>query len=812
MQPKIEDIGLSSTEAKTRLQEFGSNQIAKPHKLSFFGIAKEEVTEPMILLLLGVGFFYAIWGNIGDTITVFGIITIVVLVEVWNEYRAKKAIAALSKMASPKARVLRDSSILEIDTEQVVPDDILVLMTGTRISADCQVIASFSLQVDESSLTGESFPQEKKVGDKIYAGTLVLAGEGKGKVTTTGKNTKMGTISVIAQQIKEPKTSLQLAMKSLAKRLVIVALVFSAIIPLVGYLQGQNVQQMILTGLALAFATIPEDLPVIVTVILGLGAYMLSKRNLLVKKIKAAEVLGNITVIVTDKTGTITENKMRVVSVYPKEREIQIFNAAHAATTEISLDPTDESILERVRELKLERRTFGEIARERSFGNGRKTRSILYRSNNGLELFMSGSPEEVLGLSKYVSKEMEDTLTNETEKGRRVIAVAKKLVARSEEDLPFPDLERGLDLAGLISLEDPPRKEARETIDLAMKAGIRTVMVTGDHPQTASFIANTVGIDSKKTMTGNELDRLSDVELQETVRHVSVFARTTPQQKYKIVKAFHGNKDLVAVTGDGVNDTLALKEADVGIAMGVKGTDAAKEAADAVLTDDNFVKIIRGIFDGRKFSDNFRKGVKYYLSTKVALVMMFLAPLILNIHMPFAPIQIILLELFMDLATSVVFVAEPAEKTIYSRPPRDPREKFLNDKMIRDVAYSSLSLFVAVFVSYYYALWQNLPLVQAQTFAFTAWIIGHVILAIVSRSEKEPLSSIGLFSNRIMNLWAVAVFVFIIVVIGMPFVNAYLKLSFLTLDQIGIIIGICILTIFWQEIRKVLALRKMVSG
>jgi Ca2+-transporting ATPase len=799
-----ESNGLSQIEAERRLEQAGPNQFVRPQKTSFLGIAKEEVTEPMILLLLVVGVFYAVFGSLEDALTIFSIIFILVFVEIWNEYRAKKAISALSELAAPKTRVVRDGVIVEVETEKVVPGDILVLTQGTRIAADSKLGVAFDIQVDESVLTGESLPKEKKVGDDVFAGTLIVSGEGKGEAYATDGNTSFGKISALAQRIKPPRTPLQLAMKSLSKTLAWVALFFSVIIPLIGFLRfgSQNLVQLILTGLALAFAAIPEELPIIITMILGIGSYGLSKKGFLVKKLKATEVLGDATVIVTDKTGTITENKMQVAHVFPGDEEARTLRTAAAALTEMSLSPTDKAVLEKTSELGV-KVDFGRVLRERGFESSKRTKAVLRATNGGFRLSTVGAPEEIL--SSIDSKgDVEKELRNETVKGRRVIAVAEKAVSAKEADLPFSDLEANWDFVGLVSIEDPPRRGVKETIEAARRAGIRTIMVTGDHPQTAVYIAESVSIPSEKVLTGEELDRLSDDELQEAAKKVSVFARTTPEHKYRLVKALHANKEVVAVTGDGVNDTLALKGADVGIAMGVKGTDAAKEAADVVLTDDNFVTIGQAVFEGRKFFDNLRKGLKYYLSVKAALISIFLLPLALGVPLPFAPIQIIVLELFMDLAASAGFVTEPAEKTIYSRMPRNPKAKFPDSRMIIDIAVSGASLFAAVMLAYFYARWQNLSDVETQTFAFSAWIMGHVILAFVTRSEKEPLYILGPLSNRVMDVWAVLAFSFLLVAVSVPSVGLLLRLSTLTASQLGLIFAFALLTIVWREIAKLL--------
>jgi len=800
-----ESKGLSEVEAERRLEQVGPNQFVRPEKISFFGIAEEEVTEPMILLLLFVGVMYTAFGSLQDALTIFSIIFVLVFVEIWNEYRAKKAISALSELAAPRTRVVRDGVVVEVETEKVVPGDILVFTQGTRIAADCKLGVAFDVQVDESVLTGESLPKEKRVGDDVFAGTLIVSGEGKGEAYATGGNTGFGKISALAQRIKPPRTPLQLAMKSLSKTLAWVALFFSVIIPFIGFLRfgSHDLAQLILTGLALAFAAIPEELPIIITMILGIGSYRLSKKGFLVKKLKATEVLGDATVILTDKTGTITENKMQVATVYPQNEEARTLRTAAAALTEMSLSPTDKAVLEKANDLGV-RADFGRVLRERGFESGKRTKAVLRAANGGFLLSDIGAPEEILS-SSHDNSALDEELRNETAKGRRVIAVAEKAVAAKEADLPFAELEANWDSMGLVSIEDPPRQGVKETIEATRRAGIRTIMVTGDHPLTAVYIAKSVSIPSERALTGEELDRLSDEELQEVVKEVSVFARTTPENKYRLVKALHANHEVVAVTGDGVNDTLALKAADVGIAMGVRGTDAAREAADVVLTNDDFVTIGQAVFEGRKFFDNLRKGLKYYLSVKAALISIFLLPLVLGVPLPFAPIQIIVLELFMDLAASAGFVTEPAEGTIYRRRPRDPKAKFPDSRMIVEIAVSAASLFAAVMLSYFYARWQYpLDIETQQTFAFSAWIMGHVILAFVSRSENEPLYILGPLSNRVMDAWAVLAFSFLLVAVNVPSVGLQLRLSTLTASQLGLILGFALLTIVWREIAKLL--------
>ena len=448
--------------------------------------------------------------------------------------------------------------------------------------------------------------------------------------------------------------------------------------------------------------------------------------------------------------------------------------------------------------------------RQRNLGAGKKTKSIIRKTSDGLWIYSSGAPEEIFNMCRDISATARAELAAETAKGRRVIGFAKKKLGPGQESLSFDKLEQGMEFSGIISFEDPPREGVKETIAKAAFAGIRTIMVTGDHPETARFIAKEVGIaKNDRVLTGAELDRLSDEELSKAVRDISVFARTTPEHKYRIVKALQNNGEIVAVTGDGINDSLALKGADIGIAMGIKGTDVAKEAAEIVLADDNYNTIAQGIFEGRKFFDNLQKGIKYYLSVKAALIMIFLLPIFLGLPMPLAPIHIIILELFMDLAASAGFVAEPAETDIYSRHPRDSKENIFSNRVIGDILIKGGFLFLSVTVVYLAAHYSGLGLKASQTLAFTAWIFGHIALAFVSRSEKESVFALGVFGNKIINLWAVSAISLLILGIYLPFLKARVNLYSISAVQLiaAALTAVCI--IYLLELRKALNLRRV---
>jgi P-type Ca2+ transporter type 2C len=850
------DIGLSSEEASKQLNKFGPNKLVEEHEIRFLAILREEITEPMILLLLTIGVLYGIInkGNLTDSLTIIAVVTILVLAEVWNEYRAKKSITSLRKLTSPSTTVLRKGKITEVPTLQVVPGDILILKPGERVPADARLLEAVGLEVDESTLTGESFPAAKETSEvektdtklteqrnRVFAGTVITKGHAKAIVTATGVATELGKIAGITKAAREPKTPLQVSMKQLSKTLVWIALFFSIIIPILSYLRGvqPNAEEAILYGLSLAFVVIPEELPIIITMVLGLGAYTLSRKNALVKRLRAAETLGSTTVIATDKTGTITESKMRIETLYfdgqikqkrnfgPNEKEalktaLLASDAAKNLTQpSLQFSPMTQAILETVREngtdlLKLQQTWI--LKDELSFDNKRKLASYVYQLSNSFIILSSGAPENVLAnSSKVLFQGQEAPLADESRRqigsfildmaktGQRLLGFGYRRVTPVQK-LEKDGLEQNLVFVGIVGFIDPPRKEVQQAIRQCQQAGIRVVMITGDHPETAKAIGEQVGIPSAHVLIGNDLAKMSDEELKAELKKTYIFARTTPEDKLRVVKLMRESGEIVAVTGDGVNDAPALKEAHIGIAMGIRGTDIAKETADMILADDNFATITVAIKEGRKIFANLRKGVRYYLACKVALVACFLLPIALGAPLPFAPIQIIVLELFMDLAASATFVAEPQEAGAMQKPPINPSEKFLNRPMLTIMALGALSLFVAVSTTYLYTWYTTQNLVLSQTVAFATWMVGHIFLALNLRSEKEPLSKLGLLSNKVMILWALIVAVTLLAGTNLPFIHLSLRITSLSLANWALIIGISFVATFWMELKKLLKL------
>lgn len=837
------EYGLAQAEAEKRLTTYGPNMLRKEKKEPFWEELLEEAKEPMILLLFVTGIFYGIIGGLEDAIVIAGVIIILLLVEVANEYRAENAIASLRKLAEPLALVRRDGLYQEILTEQVVPGDVILLEAGRRVPADARVIESHGIDIDESLLTGESGAVEKSAeinlpkdtplaerSNLVFAGTTILRGRGAGVVVATGTSPELARIGKLASEAKAPPTLLQRTMSELTRWMVLLAVGFSVAVPLLGWLLvHEPPQQMFLTGLSLAFATIPEELPIIITIVLALGAYRLSRQRAVVKRLQAVETLGAVTVIASDKTGTLTSNRMELKQTFPERYARRIMeigvlcnDAEKNGPGNFAGDPLDVALMEAAEkagmDIDLTRKVFP-LKVEFTFDNNRKMMSAVYDQGSTLSVTVKGAFEEVISHSKsqLVEDNLEKLLTEQEKdeirltqtkmasEGFRVVAFAQKRIRKIDGEISQDNAESDLVFVGLASFADPARPEVRDALATSSAAGVRTIMVTGDHPLTAISVAKEVGLslaEEPNVLTGKEIDSLSNAELQEVVEKVSVFARATPEHKLRIVNALHSDGEVVAVTGDGINDAPALAASDIGIAMGMRGSDVARETADIVLSDDNYSTIVRSIGEGRTLFSNLTKGVRYYLACKVALVSVTLLPVLLLVPIPFAPIQIILMELFMDLAAAATFASEPAEPDVMRKRPRDPKAKFLNREMVSSILIGAAGLFIAVTAAYL-VTWNNShDLIRAQTVAFATWLVGHVFLALNMRSQKVPLIRLGLFSNKLMVVWMLVTLAFTGIVTSVPDFQIALRTAPLTVDDWALLIPLALSGTFWMEIRK----------
>ena len=783
--------GLSEPEAARRLRRHGPNRLREKRPEPLWEELLEELAEPMILLLLGTGALYALWGEGGDAATILVVILALVAVEVTAERRAERAVAALRQLAEPTAAVRRDGRVREAPREEVVPGDVVLLQAGRRVAADARLIAAYGLAVDESALTGESLPVEKDTGAVAFSGTLVVGVRGEAEVIATADATELGRLARRAREARPPPTPLDRAMRELSRSLLVAAIAISLTVPIVAWLLRDGaVRPLILTGLALAFAMIPEEMPIILALTLALGARRLARQNAIVRRMGAVETLGTLTAIATDKTGTLTENRLKVARLVATGDERRLLEAA--ALTASPLDPLDDALVRAAGEAGIDvdaLRRHAPPRMEFAFDRSRRLSTLIVETASGGRVVVKGAPEAVAARAtmalmpsgmEVMSAESRQALLTEAGAlagdGLRVIALAERPAGPGP--LTRDEAESGLTWLGLVGLHDPPRAEARAALDACRAAGIRVLMVTGDHPKTAAAVAAAVGLDSGKIVTGEELDGLTDEEVREILAGASAVARATPEHKLRIVTAWQAAGERVAVTGDGVNDAPALAAADVGVAMGRGGTDVAREASDLVLADDDFATIVRAVAEGRLLFTNLRKAVRYYLACKAALAAVVLLSVVLGLSVPFAPVQIIVMELFMDLAASAAFVAEPGESGVMSRPPRDPRARFLDGAMVASIFTSAAGLFAAVSAAYLWS-WPHGE-ARARTVAFVTWLLGHVALAFSVRREREPFTWRGLATNRVMALWGLVTAAFVLLAVRVPALRIALKTTPLT--------------------------------
>ena len=836
------EVGLTQADADRRFASYGPNLLRQERKEPFWAELLREAKEPMIILLFVTGIFYGLIGGFEDALVIASVIIALLLVEVVNEYRAENAITSLRKLAEPVALVRRDGNYQEIPVDRVVPGDVVLLKAGRRVPADARVVESRGIAVDEALLTGESGPVEKfpeiilpehtalaERSNLVFAGTTILRGRGAAVAVATGSSTELARIGKLASEAKAPPTLLQRTMNELTRWMVILAVGFSVIVPLLGWLiVHEPPQQMFLTGLSLAFATIPEELPIIITIVLALGAYRLSKEHAIVKKLQAVETLGAVTVIASDKTGTLTTNRMQLMQFFPERFARSIMDigvmcndSEKQGPRNFTGDPLDVALVEAAEKAGMNvdsmRKTFP-LRVEYTFDNKRKMMSAVYVRDSGLYVAVKGAPEEVISHSKFQLVDAQESLLTEPERdnirliqsnmaaeGLRVVAFAQKRIDVKDGRVSQDEAERDLVFVGLASFSDPPRPEVKDAIATSSSAGVRTIMVTGDNSLTALSVAREIALSmggDSGFLTGQQMDLLSEGELQGAVEKVSVFARAAPEHKLRIVRALHSDGEVVAATGDGINDAPALAASDIGIAMGVRGSDVAREAADIVLSDDNYSTIVRCVAEGRTLFSNLIKGVRYYLACKVALVSATLLPVLLLVPIPFAPIQIILMELFMDLAAAATFASEPAEPDVMKKPPRNPKAKFLDSDMIRSIFLAACGLFLAVAVAYLLAWYGYHNLARAQTVAFATWLVGHVFLALNMRSEKVPLLKLGVFSNKLMVLWVIVTLAFTALVTSVPGIEIALNTVPLGLKDWALLIPLALAGSFWLEIKK----------
>jgi len=847
--------GLTTNQVQQNRMEHGANVIPETKRRSLLRMLLDQFSDFMILVLLVAAVISGFIGEPQDTIAILVIIGLNAIIGMVQEYRAERAVAALRKMAIPDAKVIRNATAVTIAASELVPGDIVLLETGNVVPADLKLLESEEMQADESCLTGESHAVDKRniiltdtglaLGDRVnlaFNSSMITRGRGKGIVIATGLNTEIGRIAELLGSEKSVKTPLQQRLTLFGRYLALAVLAICAIVFVAGLLQGQPVLLMFLTAISLAVAAIPEALPAVVTVSLAFGARKLIQNNALVRNLPAVETLGSVTYICADKTGTLTQNRMTAELFYvtgQRQQPLDIdrhtmpiveFGHALALNNDVSEmdgtpsgEPTELALFQAAYQAGYDKHVLEQQLPRLAvipFDSDRKKMTTLHQLAAGVVAYVKGAPEHVLtdcinalGVDGIIEIDVK-AVTTEAEQlareGYRVLAIAKRQYAQMPDQIESETIEQQLTFLGLVALIDPPRPEAQQAVADCLTAGITPVMITGDHPGTAMTIARRLGItDSDDALlTGGELAKLSDDAFASIVEKIRVYARVSPQQKLNIVKALQLNGEFVAMTGDGVNDAPALKRAGIGVAMGKKGTDVAREAADMVLLDDNFNTIVQTVRSGRQIFDNIRKFIKYTMSSNSGEIWtLFLAPF-LGLPIPLLPIHILWINLVTDGLPGLAYTAEPAEEGIMNRPPRPPEEHIFSHGMWQHILWVGLFVGGISIASQAWAISRGVD--YWQTIIFTVLTLSQLFHSLAVRSETTSLFSLGLLSNKPM-LGAVIMTIGLqMAVIYIPVFNDIFHTQPLPIYDLLICFAVSSLLLFAVEIEKYLVRRGLI--
>ena len=823
--------GLSSAEAKRLQDEYGKNELIAQKKESFIKKLIHIILEPMFLLLIVAAVIYFILGEPRDGAIMLIFVVGIISIDVIQEWKTDKTLNALKDLSAPHAKVIRDGVEITIASSDLVPGDLMIIQEGVKIPADGVVIKCNDLCVDESSLTGEAEGVWKVTSDNIvstdsywrkdycYAGTLVTQGTASVLVDKIGANTEYGKIGANIASAPNEDTPLQKQTGNIVKVSAGIAAVLFVLVGILTYFNipdhtfKARIIESILSGITLAMAIIPEEFPVILIVFLSMGAWRLAKKQSLVRKLPSVETLGAVSVLCVDKTGTITMNQMTVENVWSiNEDTHSLIETMGLGCETDAYDPMEKAMLRYCENNGISKEDLfsGELIAEYAFTNELKMMGHVWRRKGEIIIAAKGSPERILTVCDISDKDRaltEQKVSEMSSEGLRVIAVAT-VKLQSNNDIPDKITDCSLTLLGLIGLTDPPRESVKDDIAVCNRAGIRVVMITGDNGITASSIAKKIGMpNSDHIITGDMLNEMSDLELQEKVKDVSIFSRVVPEHKMRIVKAFKENGEIVAMTGDGVNDAPALKYADIGIAMGKRGSEVSREAADIILMDDNFTTIVETVKDGRRIYDNIRKAVGYVFTIHIPIAFAaLLAPLlgIAPAAMLLLPLHVVLLELIIDPTCSLVLERQPAEDDIMDRKPRSPNEKLLNAKVLTKSIVQGFVIFIASFGTYYTILGNNsdnAPLARAMGISII--MISNLFLVQVNSSDNDFVfkSIAKLWSDKV--IWALNIFtIFGLLIILYTPVNRFLKFAPLSITQLFSVIGISAVAVLWYELVK----------
>ncbi|PEG87126.1 ATPase [Lactobacillus sp. UMNPBX6] len=847
--------GLSSQQAKDNLAKYGKNALIEGKRKTTLQVFLEQFKDLMVIILIIAAVISAFTGELESTLVIIAVLVLNAILGTVQHIKAEKSLESLKSLSSPSAKVLRDGKKIEIDSKDVVPGDIMLLEAGDMVTADGRILENFSLQVNESSLTGEStnidkadveFDHEMPLGDRInmvYSSSLVTYGRANVVVTATGMNTEIGKIASLMNETKERRTPLQISLDKFSSKLATAILIICAIVLGLQIWRGQPIMDALLFAVALAVAAIPEALSSIVTIVQAMGTQKMAKENAIIKNLAAVESLGSVSVICSDKTGTLTQNKMTVQDIYIggktlKPNQLDLDNQLHryllydaVLNNDSSLvdgkgigDPTEYALLEMYRQVPgidlgdkglglTEEDLRGLLTRKQEvpFDSDRKLMSTKHLIHTVPTIFVKGAidvlldrcvnirlDDEVRPITKEDKKQILAQNQHFSENGLRVLTFAYK---ESDEDLT-PETENGFTFIGLVSEMDPPREESIAAVARAKKAGIRTVMITGDHKVTAVAIAKKIGIfnDGDLAVTGLKLDKMSDEELEQKIEKISVYARVSPENKIRIVNAWQKKDHIVSMTGDGVNDAPALKKADIGVAMGITGTEVSKDAASMILADDNFATIIKAVANGRTVFENIKNAIMYLLSGNLSAIITVLFASIGGFSVPFIAVQLLFINLVTDSLPALAIGVEPGAPDVLDRKPRDPKVGILDKSLVTKVGLQGLIIAVGVITAFMIGR-QTSPAV-ACTMAFSTLTFARLLHGFNCRSQHS-IFKIG-FKNNWYSLAAFAVGTLLLaLILFVPALHGLFAVTPLTGNQLFWIIGLAVMPTVLIQIVKV---------
>jgi P-type Ca2+ transporter type 2C len=820
-------LGLTHTEAKKRLEVEGPNELPTLKSRKFLELLKEVLLEPMVALLLSCGIIYFFLGNNQEALMLLGFLFIIVFITIYQENKTEKALEALRNLSSPRALVMRENQKKRIPGREVVREDIIILSEGDRVPADANIIFSSNLIVDESLLTGESVPVHKQNNEKVFAGTTVVRGHATTSVFATGMNTELGRIGKVLETAKTEVTELQIETTKLVKIISILASALCILVVIVYGFTRNDWLNGFLSGLTLAMAILPNELPAVLMIFLALGAWRISKRNVLTRKMASIENLGCATVLCVDKTGTLTMNQMIVqkLSIMEEdfdlriEKQLTLPEKFHSlveygvlASSPAQFDPMEKAVHEIGDEyLKGTEHLHPEWILAREYPLSPEILAVSHAwkgmENEGFIVGAKGAPEAIIDLCHLGEDKTKNILKKAEElakEGLRILGVAKATYNKSSV-LPGKQHDYDFEFLGLLGFTDPVRSNVPEAILECNQAGIRVIMITGDHANTAKTIAKEIGISNpEETITGPELLKMSDKELSQKIKTVNCFARMVPEQKLRLVTALKNNNEVVAMTGDGVNDAPALKTAQIGIAMGGRGTDVARESASLVLLDDEFFSIVEAIRIGRRIFDNLKSAMAYLMAIHIPIAGISVLPVILNKPLVLMPIHIAFLHLIIEPACSIVFEAEPIAGDAMRRNPRGRNEPLFSKNLILPSLIQGLVIFAAISGIFLFSLKRGQGEFDARALTFTTLIFSNLGLIIVNRSWSRTFLEGLKVPNKALWWIIIGSLALISVVLYIPFFRELFRFSFLHPIDILICVGVGLISSFWFEWWKIL--------